>query len=442
MHVEENVQAWVMTKALESSGYFTLKLRGVLPRMLGCVLIGGAFFQAGSWLIRDLKASAIALLYQDADGLRAALQISPRSPQWLHQLAVVHMYDPDEFEPDRSQELLETAIRLSPYDASLWLDYGRLLERQGRTAEAEQACRAGVALAPRHFQPRWVLANLQLRSGNLAMAYDGLAGLAEANPDALANIFELVWRSSGESLAGMLAFVGRLNAPSARATAVDFLAEQRQFAGAITIWRNLAGAGGIHQSTGWSLLDRLIRFREWHHAREVWREWPSREALKPLVWNGDFEKPITQTAVDWRAESSAEVHVRQDEQEHRDGSRALVIEFPGDSRVHFAGVTQYLPVEPSTRYVLSFHHKSAALTAGSGLVVKLQDPTTAEPWWMSQPIKPRSQWSEQTLSFVTSGSAEWLLLSIERLPSSGLIDYVSGRVWLDDFSMVPVETNR
>lgn len=403
---------------------------GFVLRTILLALAGLLLWRAGLWLYRDFRASAISQIYQDAEGLRSAFTWAPDDPAILQGLASIYMYDPVDLDQGKSQELLETALRRSPYDISLWLDYSRVLESQGLNAEAEQAARIGVTLAPKYFQPSWILANIHLRSGQLSAAYASLAELGSRNPDAVENILELVWQSSGQRPESILDFAGTMAPGPARSSVVAYLARRRELAASITAWNRLLSSSPERQAVGWDLLDDLLGQRAWKYATVMNRQFASGA---PLLWNGDFEQPLTRKALDWRVESSAEVRVWPDDREAHSGTTSLALEFPGDTRVHFAGILHYLPVEPEAHYRLSFYHKSAALTAGSGLVVKLQDPTVKGGWWMSRPILPGPDWTAQELSFDTGPSMHWLLLSIEREPAKILVDYVSGRVWLDDF---------
>ena len=59
--------------------------------------------------------------------------------------------------------------------------------------KAELALKRAVALAPSYAYPRWYLGNLYLRNGRYDEAFAELRQAAEADPDLLPQLFNLVW---------------------------------------------------------------------------------------------------------------------------------------------------------------------------------------------------------------------------------------------------------
>src|SRR5262249_48989827 len=66
---------------------------------------------------------------------------------------------------------LRAAAAMTPDDYRTWMTLGRALDRAGATAEAKEVLERAVTLAPRHFDPRWALANHLLRAGERDAAF-------------------------------------------------------------------------------------------------------------------------------------------------------------------------------------------------------------------------------------------------------------------------------
>ncbi len=429
---------WKEESWREGSGFLVFGL--IEGRARNCfALVASALLIWSAWsLVGKFWADALAQAYQDPEGYRAALGTNPNDPSILHNLALLYMYDPLELDVARAQVVLERALRISPYDVTLWLDYARVMERQGLPDRAIWSCQAAIALAPSHFQPRWVYANTLLRARDSDRAYPILAELVERNGDALENVFELVWESSGRNPLTMLTFARNLHGVQERAALISFLMRRSQFDAAIAIWEDVAGSPEVFRGSGSRLMAGLLQTREWLRASRVFQEWSARSNIHELVWNGDMEREIAEAELDWRVLSAPGVRARQDDRMAHSGKRSLTLEFTGESRGHYAGVTHYLPVNPNSQYELSFQYKTAQLTPGGGVVVKLQDPRDSSLAWICDPIKASEEWSMRKIRLRTGRESHWLLLSIERMPSPGLFDYVSGQIWFDDFELVPI----
>ncbi|MEK7832715.1 MAG: tetratricopeptide repeat protein, partial [Acidobacteriota bacterium] len=92
-------------------------------------------------------------------------------------------------------EELRTATKISPEDYRAWLALGRALDRSGVLTEARSALERSIALAPRHFEPRWAMGNHLLRAGDREASFAQLRQALAGRPSALPLVFDYAWEA-------------------------------------------------------------------------------------------------------------------------------------------------------------------------------------------------------------------------------------------------------
>jgi hypothetical protein len=184
-----------------------------------------------------------------------------------------------------------------------------------------------------------------------------------------------------------------------------------------------------------------MQAREWARAYDVWREivraeHPQADERELAFWNAGFDYPITGRGYDWRIESSDRVKAGVDETTGHTGSRSLMLEFRSREGVTYAGAFHYLPVEPSTAYVLRFFYKTENMLAKNGVLIEVADAESKNRLRVrSGSLSDADDWTEQTLPFVTSPETRAIVVTISREPVSRLYDYIAGTIWFDSFAI-------
>ena len=152
----------------------------------------------------------------------------------------------------------------------------------------------------------------------------------------------------------------------------------------------------------------------------------SRSALA----NGDFERPLTPSPLDWRLASSPAYSIRLAEGEGFEASAALRIDFKGTENLNFSGVRQQVVVEPGLEYELSFRLRSEDLTTEQGIYLEVVEAAGSRRLMETEPILGTTSWTAYGGKFfLADGSTVWIRL--RRQPSRRIDNLFRGHIWLD-----------
>jgi hypothetical protein len=152
-----------------------------------------------------------------------------------------------------------------------------------------------------------------------------------------------------------------------------------------------------------------------------------------LVRNGSFEHELLNGGLDWQYTASPDYDLAIDHRVASDGGSSLRVTFK-DKPVGDAGIVQYVPVRPSTRYELTGYLKSDSLIAATGPRLVVQDMDSDSPYFESQDVRGTVNWTKVTGLFTTSTSAHFVEIKLLRHPGSTL---VKGQAWADAIRLEP-----
>jgi hypothetical protein len=415
-------------------------LRGIFLLIVAVAISFGLFN-----LYRQFYGRALAALFKDAEGLHSALDYLPHEAEIHEELGTIYLLDPNSFDPDRALRHFLQAVHASPFEPRFWIGLGRAYEQRGEDQRAEAAYLRAAQLAPSHFRPRWMYANFLLRSGRREQALAKLGELATATPDVLENICELIWQATGGDAQSLVRFASAL-APDAKVVVSRFLLSQGKYPEGLDVWRSLAW-DETKRASGQRIVAAFIQARQWAMADEVWREitkaeYPQAGEIELDFWNAKFEHPVTGSGYDWRVESNDRVKAGIDETTGQNDSRSLKLEFRAREGVSYSGAYHYLLVEPSTAYRLRFFYKTENMLAENGVSVEVADADNKSRLRVRADALPdASDWTERTISFVTSPETRAVAVIIARQPVSRLYDYIAGAMWFDSFSLARLQSS-
>jgi len=405
---------------------------------LGCLLAWGLTNR-----YQDFRARALAALDQDVEALQEAAPTLPDDPDLQRQLGLLYLLDPLLLDADRAQMHFQRAVAQSPFDFSLWIDLGRAYEQRGQIQEARQSYHRAIAIAPTYFRPRWVYANFLLRSDRTEEGVNEFVHLAEANPDAAVEIFDLIWQASGGNSQVLVAFGRRLPSDKTRSDLVVFLARRDRSDEALAVWDRMTPDPKFKVESGLEIIAKLVGAQRWEQAHRLWQQvlqarYGNISSDEVGFWNRGFERDLLRSRFDWTLESSPDVEVSIDTTVSQAGARSLLLRFRQHEDVHFGGVYHSLLVNPSTDYHLQFQYKTDGMLARNGLAVEVTDAERPERLRVqTQPLRNPTQWMRETLPFQTSAETRVILIRILRQPTDVLHDYIAGKVWFDDFALEP-----
>ncbi|MFN0112966.1 MAG: tetratricopeptide repeat protein [Blastocatellia bacterium] len=335
---------------------------------------------------------------------------------------------------------LRTATGLNPEDYRAWLALGRALDRGGELAEARSALERSIALAPRHFEPRWAMGNYLLRAGERDVSFAQLRQALAGRPSALPLVFDYAWEAfqgDGRAIVAALAPTGE-----SRSQMIALLVARNRAPDALAVWREAAthtAAEAQQVSTA------LFYAGQMTAAYEVWNSAPMPDRpvadAGSLLANGSFE---TSPAMDskapfltWKISPMGGVKASLDRKAPRSGQQSLRVGFEVRENIPQTFFTQTVMVRPSTGYELSYAVKAEELRGWGMLTLEAIDAADAGRLRATSEVLPNGNlaWREDTIKFTTTAKTEAVTVRFQRQTCPDPPCLLTGRVFFDAFKL-------
>ncbi len=304
----------------------------------------------GSW---QLARADYLFEKNSEDSVRAAIRAAP--DQWLYYMRLA------DFDPEHASELLESALRLDPYDAQADMELGLLFEAVGNFNDAEKSFLAAWEV-DRTYPPRWSLANFYFRRGNMPAFWMWARRAAEMPADEIGPLFELCWRASPDPEQIMVAVLN--NQPELLKHYLEFLRTKNQLHGAAIVAPRLLNVGNpaIDRPLLFDIVNRLTYSGDGPDAIALWhlliaRGWVVADATVPN--NGDFTREPLPVSFDWSLPEDQGMH-------SWPGPSGLETEFSG-TQPEDCTVAEQVATLPPGNYFMSFEYHTAGIPAATGL---------------------------------------------------------------------------
>ena len=237
----------------------------------------------------------------------------------------------------------------NPADQRALLFLALEFEGQGKREEAAAALQQALRLAPGDIQTLQRAAAFFLRTGN---ERDALVHLGRAISAAPADVNTSIWDVLLEAFDAerQVAFFddGARNDPAWWAGFFRLACVRATNLRALhALYRSRAGAGLATVDERRCVIERMQRDDQWKWARQVWLDGlpPGQRERAGLVFNGDFEAPLSNTGFDWLAPAQDGVDVGTEPTDGMSGQRALNITFV-NKRFSGPPIYQYLMLNP------------------------------------------------------------------------------------------------
>jgi len=373
----------------------------------------------------------------DLESLTRAVHFAPGNAEYQHRLGRYYMLV--QRDPEKAAASYRSAVRLDPYHAEYWFDLSKAYLLLGKTEPQKDALMHAVAADPNTPEVAWEAANLYWARGEPEDALREFRIVLENDPSLCAAAVERCWRIEPDIDALLQGVVPRNQ--SVYATLLEFLIARKEMAGAAKVWEQMAR---LQQPVDRRNVNDYIRYlveqREVTPATAVWRQAAAlsdlneyQPAAENLVVNGGFNLPMLNGGFDWLYDNKApDVSLSLDATEPHIGHRSLSIAF--DSRgLEDAGIRQFIPVMPNTRYQFTAYFKSEDMQGAGGPRFVIQDRFSGTVLLASDELKGPDFWRQVEGSFVTKPDTVLVELRVQRYPSG---DAIRGKLWIDDIRLV------
>ena len=321
--------------------------------LIALACLGGIW---NSWKV----ARADYLFRQDTvPSIRAAIGLAPDDAAAYMRLA--------QLDEGHAQQMLETALRLDPYNAQADIELGLLYESNGDPARAEKLLLHAFEVDHTYI-PRWSLANFYLRQDNLPAFWHWARRAAEMPPDDMGALFALCWRVSPDPRIISDAILN--NNPAMVRQYLAFLASKEQLPAAAGLAPRLlrTGAPDVDRPLLLSLVNQAIAAGDATAANEVWhdliqQQWVVADSSVPN--NPDFARDPLPVAFDWTLPSYTGLH-------SWPGPSGLAVEFTGDEPESCAIADQTVSLAPGN-YSLEYTYRTSGIAADTGIKWQILD---------------------------------------------------------------------
>src|SRR4029077_5140463 len=156
-------------------------------------------------------------------------------------------------------------------------------------------------------------------------------------------------------------------------------------------------------------------------------------------WNGGFEQELFNGGFDWRFGPIEGAKIGWDEQRVSPGRPSLRRGFRGTANIDFQNASQYVRVQPATRYRLTAFFHTEELSTENGIRFEIRDVShPGNPARFTPNVAGTQPWAEKDAEFVTGADTELLRVVLRRSRSEKLGNKIRGTAWVDDVALVPL----
>lgn len=393
----------------------------------------------------------------DREGAEAALRWAPDDPQAYFTRGVITERRSEVFDTEASARtampFYEEAARLAPNDYRMWVELGRAQERAGDREAAITAMRRGVELAPHYALARWQFGNLLLRANRIDEAFAELRLAGEADEAYRSQVVQLAWRFYDQEIVSVLRVLG--SSAGVQSELMNFLINKGQLDDAMQVWMSMkADDVELTAKSGENLegvLFKAKRFRNALKVHQVRATLPSSEAggqsetrFPPIelarISNGGFEADVPPAGRDlfgWQVARLPGARIELDANEKQSGARSLRFSFTTMTQIDLRLLRQTIPVEPGTRYRLSFYVRTEDVRSVSLPFVEVADGgNDTRVLAASNPVaNGTSDWQRNIIDLVVPAETDGIIVRFARQPCAEVVCPILGRIWYDEFAL-------
>jgi hypothetical protein len=299
-------------------------------------------------------ARADYLFQMDTDqSIRSAIGFVPDG--WPYYLRLA------QFDRASAKELLQTSLRINPYDAQANIELGLQYEADGDFSQAEKQLLAAYDV-DHTYLPRWSLANYYFRRGNMPEFWAWARSAAAMPSDDIGALLELCWRVAPEPDVVTGAILN--DRPEFLRQYIRFLVSKDQPRASAKIAAHLLRAGDSVSdlSVLLSVVNRLIAANDHSEAVALWhllgaRNWVIADSTVPN--NANFLRVPLQVGFDWTISEYPGLH-------SWPGPSGLETEFSGSEPEDCVIAEQTVVLSPGN-YTLRSSYRTSDILPGTGI---------------------------------------------------------------------------
>jgi hypothetical protein len=381
-------------------------------------------------------------LYQtnfSKEKLLKATRAIPSNPDPFYKLGIFYQWDLRNIDLKESLHYLKKAIERNPLEQDYWLNVAKIFQRMGENKASGRALENAILVFPAGYQGRWVTGNLLLQQGAFEKALPHFSYILANYPNQSMVVYEVLGKAINDPDFILEKVVPK--DPMSLKQYLSYLYEAGDKESAQKAWQKRAlFAYKPNRDETLRHIEFLISRGELNEAFLIWKARLQEEGLPipsdgNLMTNGGFEKEkILGGGFDWKIEKVTGADISFDLSSSLGEERSVKIVFNGKENVDFYHIYQFVPLKPNTEYILKANMKTQAVTTKSGLKVEIIGVGPAF-YKASEPLTGDNDWRELMVAFRTPPQSQGGLVRIRREKTDKFDRYISGTVWVDNFSL-------
>ncbi len=334
------------------------------------------------------------------------------------------------------------SLKRNPTDARAWVAVARAYRDSGMWDYAEHAMRKAVYINKNSPSLMWESGVFFLLGDKAAEATRSLQRYIRMVPDEQENVYSLYYSMKVEPLYIIKNLIPRDYAFYKRY--LNFLIANKLLNESREVWKRMASFNP-ERSTYLGYCNFVIETGEMTEALTLWDDFAGKFGSgvtgKPfIIWNGDFELPIENGGFDWRVGKADGVKVFIDNDIRRTGYTSLSANFDGKHNPGVYLAEQIVPVESGKGYKVIGYVKTENVTTKNGVFLDVAGYRCDSFIKRTDSVTGTNLWKIMEVEFTTPGNCDLIKIGIGREKSEKFDSKISGDVWIDSISMIPIKS--
>ena len=322
------------------------------------VMIAGTFC-LGIWSCWRFARADYLFQKDTEESIQSAIHLEPDGWEYYMRLA--------QFDRSDASGLLETSLRLYPYDAQADIELALKYEAKDDFADAEKLLLDAYAV-DNSWPPRWALANYYFRRDDLPKFWVWARSAAEMPSDDIGSLFALCWRVSPDPERISAAILNEK--PEMIRQYIGFLLAKDQLQAVASVAPHLVNFGDpeTDRPLVFSVVNRLVTSNDGNSANALWHQlirqhWV--EADNTLPNNAGFARKPLPVSFDWSIPVYPGLR-------SLSGPLGLETEFTGTQPEDCYVAEQAVALTPGN-YSMNYVYQTSEIAAGTGLEWQIID---------------------------------------------------------------------
>ncbi len=387
-------------------------------------------------------ADHLAESNEPADWLHAA-QLEPGNGEYWYKLGFNRQWDLNDSDASQVITYLRRAVTIDPRSANYWMALAGAYESAGQIQQARDSFHTALQDYPASAEAHWRFGSFLLRQGETKQAYAEIHFALQNDSRLIPLAISRVWPATHDADALLNDVLPK--SEESQQEALEAFSTDNQIEPALAVWEYMVKSGeSIPIKTVFPLEQILLDAKRTDEARDVWRQAlvasgkpEEANAGSSIIFNGGFEYDASGGGLDWRLVPIPGLNYDYDTANPHSGKRSLRLNFDGEQNPDLQIVSQYVAVQPNTRYRFEGYIRTSGITTESGLRFFIAFAGTALPPLILQNFTGDHPWEKQSADFTTAPDEHLLLLQLLRPKSVRFNSNLAGSAWVDDISIVP-----